>query len=121
MRAFTQCDIFANQAGLCRAVCLHRKILQITCVMSLWVLESMLLALRVEVWSGGLEIRCFARRILMEVSDMFSGRKAFQIQGDFDARTFVHDRRGSDRLALGVLNIDNLLFCGGRVDYEPGQ
>ena len=57
----------------------------------------------------------------MEVSDIFSGRKAFQIQGDFDARTFVHDRRGSDHLALGVLNIDRLSSAGGRVDYKPGQ
>ena len=119
MRTFTQCDIFTHQAGLGRAVCLDRKILQITCVMPLWVVKAMLLALGVEVRPGRLEIWRFARRILMEVSDMFSGRKALQIQRDFDARALVHDRSGSDRLTLGVFNIDNLLFCGGHVDYEP--
>jgi len=44
-----------------------------------------LLPIRIEVRTSGLEIRCFAFRVLMEMNGVFAGGQSVEVEFEFDA------------------------------------
>lgn len=110
--------IFALEVGF--AVGCDAEIGPVPCVMTFGILEAMLLAIGIEVWSCGFEIGRLALGILMEVDGMLSGRKV--LNADFHANTWsgVPKNGGTNDLALRVLELNQDLggTGGGQRDDE---
>jgi len=58
----------------------------------------------VEMRAGGLEVRRFTLRVLMDVKGMLARRQAFDVQLDFHAMRRFAEHGGSNVLTLGILD-----------------
>jgi len=56
------------------------------------------------VRTSGLEIRCFAFRVLMEMNGVFTGGQSAEVEFEFDAGSNGLDLDGSDVLARGIFD-----------------
>ena len=61
------------------AVCADREIGIVAVVVALGILQSMLLAIGIEMGSRGLEVRGIALRVLMKVDGMYARRQILEI------------------------------------------
>lgn len=91
-------------------------------MMAIGIIEAVLLALRIEVWTSGFEVRAFALGDLMEVDGMFSGWEIMKMKLDADARTFLPQRSGTNALALRIIELDLKYHLGrGRAPGWEGS
>src|ERR1700676_273912 len=67
----------------------------------------------IEVRAGGLEIRRFAFRVLVDVERMLAGRQALDIEFDFYAVRGFRENGTSDTLALRVFDFYGDRFWHG--------
>src|ERR1700756_3675598 len=79
-RAVLERDIGILQLSLRLAVGSYCEVLHVAGVMSFGIVETMLLALGVEMPPGRLEVGPFAFRSLVEVDGVFSRREIVQLQ-----------------------------------------
>ena len=61
-----------------RAVSTSGEILHVAGVMAFWIVQTVLLAIRIEVASGGLEVGTVALRVLMNMDGVLSRRQILQ-------------------------------------------
>lgn len=97
--------IFVDDLRLGLAIGIHSEILHIAGVMTLGILKSVLLVVRVEMGAGRLEIWGIALCILVDVNGMLSRRQIVQGELDHHALALVQERR-TYALALGILQFD---------------
>ncbi len=64
----------------------------------------------VEMWTGGLEVRCLALGILMDVQRMLARRQALDVQLDFHSMRGFAEHCGSYVLTLGVFDFHSHRF-----------
>jgi len=75
-------------------------------VVAFGIIESVLLALRIEMRTGGFEIGRIALGVLMEVDGVLAGRQVVEMEFEFNARSVIPEDHPADALALGVLEFD---------------
>ena len=93
--------------------------------MAFGTLQSVLLALGVEVWTCGFEIGSIALGVLVDVDTVIAGREVVEVELEADARSF---RRHDDRaygFTLRVLEFDYGFGGAGKggdgQDYGEGD
>jgi len=67
----------------------------------------------IEVRASALEVRRIALRDLVNVDGVFARRKIFDVERDFDAFRRAGELRGSDVLAVGILEFHGYRFGSG--------
>src|SRR5216683_7444119 len=76
----------------------------------------------VEVRACGLEVRCLALGVLMDVQGMLARRQALDVQLDFHAMRSFAEHRGSHVLTLGVFDFHgDRLGRGGTAGLHGGD
>ncbi len=75
------------------------------------IIETVLLAIGIEVSTGGFEVGAFALGDLMEVDGMFSGREIVEFELEGDARSLIPEDDVTDVFALSVFEFDFGLGC----------
>ena len=96
------------------AFCVDDEVLHIASVVAFRIIESVLLAFRIEMGTGRFKIRGIALGVLMKVDSVFAGRQIVKHEFEADARTVWHDDDRSYILALGVLDVDLGFGCAGK-------
>ncbi len=74
MAVFAERHVFILCFEMRFAVRAHGEVGVVAGMVAFGILQSMLLAIRIEVGSRGLEVRGIALRVLMKVDGMISGR-----------------------------------------------
>src|ERR1700704_3647746 len=100
MAVFAERDVFILCFEMGFAVCADREIGIVTIVVAFGILQSMLLAIGIEVRSRGLEVRGVALRVLMKVDGMHAGGQILEIEFHSDSRGGVPQNRGTHSLTL---------------------
>ena len=85
------------------------------------IFQAMPLAVRVEVWSGGFEIRPIAFCVLMKVQGMAARRKPFEIQLDPDSAIVGRNPGRANTLAGAIVKRDSYALGGGRQERRRQQ
>src|SRR5208282_2071839 len=109
MAIAAEIDVFILDLEMRLAVRADREIAVVAGVVAFRIVQSMLLAIGIEVPSRRLEIRGVALRILMKVDGMFAGRKIFEIDFHSDSRGGFPQNRGAHHLALSILELNQNL------------
>lgn len=104
VRAESYVFIFDLRVGF--ALGIDGEVFHITGVVAFRIIESVLLAFGIEMWAGGLEIRRFALRLLMEMDGVLAGRKIVEMQLEGDGRSVLRDENAAYIFALGVFEFD---------------
>lgn len=99
----TERDIRVRHRCLGRSVRSHREILHIASMSAVRVLQSVLLAIGIEVPASRLEIGRITFRVLMDVNGVLARRQTFQIELDLDPLVGWLNGGHSDALSLSVL------------------
>lgn len=87
----------------------YREVPQVSGVMPLRTVESMLLAIWIEVNARRFEVRSDARGVLMKMDGVFSGRKIMQVKFKPDPLSLDPQSNGTDRFAIAIFQFDNPL------------
>jgi hypothetical protein len=82
------------------------EVFHIPGVVAVGIIETVLLAVGIEVSTGRFEVRSFALGDLMEVDGMFSGREIVQFELECDARSLIPDEDVADGFALSIFKFD---------------
>src|ERR1700722_3241766 len=101
-----------NGRGL--ALSADSEVFHITGVVTVAIIETVLLAIGIEVSTGGFEVGAFALRDLMKVDGVFSGREIVEFELERDARSLIPQDDITDVFALSIFEFD---FGFG---YAPG-
>jgi hypothetical protein len=88
------------------AFCVDGKILHVSRVVAFRIFESVMLALRIEMSAGGLEVRAIALGSLMKVDSVLAGRQVVKMKLQGDSLSLLPYEDVSDGLALGVFEFD---------------
>jgi hypothetical protein len=108
MAVAAEVHIFAVGLHFGFAVCVDREIRVIAGMMAFRIVEAMLLAIRIEVRSGGFEVGRGATRVLMKVDGMFARGKIFEIEfHSHSSRFFLPQHDGADAFPLRVLQVND--------------
>jgi len=113
VRVGAEGDIVIDDGRLGRAGAADGEVGHVAGVMAVGIFEAVLFAVGVEMRSGGLEVRCIAFGVLMEMQRVLAGRQVLQVELDRHAGLCGLQRGGADALAFGVLEFDNALRAGG--------
>jgi len=103
VRPGAEVHVLVRDRRLQGAVRSDRDVHHVAGVRPVWVLEAVLLDLRIEVSAGGREAGRLAFGHLMDVDRVLSGRQVLQVEGDADSGLRRRDLGGPDRCAAGVL------------------
>ena len=103
MVVIAKSDVRVLRFEFCLAVGTHGEIGIVTGVMTLRVLQPMLFAVRVEVWTRRLEVLCGANGILMKVNGMFAGGQVLEIDFHLNTWLFFPQSKSPHTLSLGIL------------------
>jgi hypothetical protein len=82
------------------------KVLHVSGVVAFRIFESVLLALRIEMSAGGLEVGTVALGSLMKVDGVLAGRQIVKMKLQGDALSLLPYEDVSDSFALGVFEFD---------------
>ena len=74
MAVFAERDVFILRFEMRFSIRADREIGIVAVVVAFGILQSMLLAIGIEMGSRGLEVRGIALRVLMKVDGMYAGR-----------------------------------------------
>ena len=91
MRAVFQGDVLIFQMNFGLALGVDGEVLHIASVVAVGIVETVLLALRIEMSAGRFEVRPLALRDLVEMDGMLSGREVVQME--FESRRPIPDPR----------------------------
>src|SRR5581483_7199570 len=111
--------VFVDYRGLGGTLGIHREVRHVSGVVALRIVQAMLLALRIEMRTGRLEIRRIALGVLMNMDCVFPGRKILQVEANFHPLFLRLDLGRTDTFPLGILQFDSFwLFFGGCADHK---
>ena len=80
MGAFAKSHFFILELGIGLALSIDGKVLHIAGVVAIGIVESVLLALGIEMPSGGLEVGAIALGRLMKVDGVLAGREIVKMK-----------------------------------------
>ena len=84
--------VFVDDLRFRSAVCVHGEIWHIPGVMALGIFQSMLFVVRIEMCTGGFEVRWITLRILVDMDGMLAWRQIVQVELDHHPVGLVHER-----------------------------
>jgi hypothetical protein len=105
------------------ALSIDGEVLHIASVVAVGIIETVFLAIRIEMSTGRLEIGAFALGHLMEVEGMLSGREIVKVKLDDDARPFLREGNGANTLSLRIceFNLELNLGLGRAPGWEDSH
>ncbi len=118
MGAVLECNIVIFEIGARFAIGADGEVFHIAGVVALGIIETVLLAVGIEVPAGGFEVGAFALGNLMEVDGMFSGGEIVESELQGDARSLIPQDDITDVFALSVFEFD---FSLGRAPGWEGS
>src|ERR1700730_3383447 len=113
MAVFAERDILILSFETRFAVRADCEIGIVAVVVAFGILQSMLLAIGIEMGSRGLEVRSIALRVLMKVDGMYAGWKILEIEFHSDSRGGFPQNRSTHSLAVGILKVNHSLGRAG--------
>ena len=107
MRAVAEGEIAHCKPHLRVALRIDCDVSHVAGVMAFGIIESVLLAVGIEVRACGFEVRAIAFRILMKVNPVFTGRQTMQFEVDPEKMVGLLPKNGpTNAVALGILKFD---------------
>src|ERR1700731_2648296 len=103
MAVFAERDVFILRFEMRFAIRAHGEVGVVAVVVAFGILQSMLLAIGIEMGSRGLEVRGIALRVLMKVDGVYASGQILEIGLHSDSCAGFPQSRRTHSLALGVL------------------
>ena len=104
--AVAEIDVIVLKLGVGDASGVHLDISHVAGVMAFGIVESVLLAVGIEMRARGLEVWTIAFGILMKVDRVFAGREIMKVQLDDYTRSVWRQDDRAYGLAISVLHLD---------------
>src|SRR3982074_2653254 len=121
MAVFAERDVFILSFEMRFAIRADREIGIVAVVVTFGILQSMLLAIGIEMRSRGLEVRGIALRVLMKVDGMYARRQILEIDLHSDSGAGLPQNRGTHGLALSILKVNHGLGRTGGCECDHKQ
>src|SRR5713226_967068 len=109
MAVFAERDVLVLCFEMRFAIRANRKIGIVAVVVAFGILQSMLLAIGIEMGSRGLEVRGIALGVLMKMDGMYAGGQILEFEFHSESRGGLPQNRGTHSLALGILKVNHSL------------
>jgi hypothetical protein len=91
VRAFAESYVLVLHGCIGIAFCIDGKVPHIAGVVAFGIIESVLLAFRIEMRASGFKVRAIALWVLMKVDGVLARRKIVKVKLEADARTMGHN------------------------------
>jgi hypothetical protein len=85
------------------------------------IIESVLLAFRIEMRASGFKVRAIALWVLMKVDGVLARRKIVKVKLEADARTMGHNDDRAYIFALSVLEVNFSFGCAGKSENNQSD
>jgi hypothetical protein len=109
--------VFYSSTGF--AIGPDREIRHVAGVVALWIIEPVLLILRIEMPTGRFEVGAFALGRLVKMDSVHSGCKVMQAELEGNTRALIPNRYATDIFALSIFKFN--LGLGGARGWENYQ
>src|ERR1700694_3948317 len=106
MAVFAERHVFILSFEMRFAVRPNREIGIVAVMVAFGILQSILLAIGIEMGSRGLEVRGIALRVLMKVDGVYAGGQILEIEIHSDSGGGFPQNRSTHSLALGILKVN---------------
>jgi|SRR5208337_62567 len=123
MRAVAEGHVFVFHGGIGFAFHVNREVRHVAGVMAFGVVETVLLAVGIEMRAGGFEVWRIALGILMEVDGVLAGRQIVKMKLEGNTGSLLRESDRADGFALGVCEFDLLGFgrAAGKCENEQSN
>jgi hypothetical protein len=121
MAALAPSHVFVFPLEMRFAVRVNREVGIVSSVVTFRIFQSMLLAIGVEMWACGLEVRGLALCILMKMDGVFAGRQILDVDFHADSRAGLPQNCAAYYLALSIFKLNQNFGRTGRGECDHEQ